>query len=130
MSTKHWYKILLEDKVLMGSHRPLSFLSEQKLSVHALIGNSQGVFPGPEVLGVSSPASFSGFSIASCLHMVGYPAWVEQKTCAYVSTATKKLKILCLHAFFPCQLTSVAGLLGYVQTLAPTLSPKAALRQL
>ena len=35
-----------------------------------------------------------------------------------------------LHAFFSCQHSSVAGhaLLGYVQTLVPTLSPEAALR--
>jgi hypothetical protein len=32
------------------------------------------------------------------------------------------------HAFFSCQLTSVASLLGYVPTMAPTLSQKAALR--
>ena len=135
LSTKQWYRLLLEDRVLMSpadDNSPPSLLPVRAESLHPSTD-----WPSTWTLARTKGLGSQLTALLFCLlhqllptqdhvqRIVG-AAQEHPGRCQQCQLEVEDL----LHAFFLCQKSMVAGhaLLGYVQHCVPGLSPEEALR--
>ena len=133
MSTKQWYQVLLEDKVMMASPDGESVPTLITVRAETLSPSTDWplTWKLSRTRGLGSELTAFLFKLIHCIlptqdRVSRLGATENLGICQHCHQEIEDL----LHALFSCQHSSVAGhaLLGYIQTLVPTLSPEAALR--
>ena len=135
MSTKEWYRVLLEDQLLMS--QPTEDSPAKLLPIRAEILSPEQDWPEiwrlVRVQGLGSQLTTFLFKLLHCL----LPTQDRVRRLGVAAEDQPGLCLLChlevedpLHALFSCHLSQVAGLglLGYAQKTVPNLSPEAAIK--
>ena len=133
MSTKQWYRVLLEDQVLMSPETENSPPSLLPVRVETLNPTNDWAHTWnlARTKGLGSDLTSFLFKLVHCL----LPT--QDRVSRLGGAEGRGLCLLChdeiedqLHAFFTCQHSSVAGhaLLGYLQGAVQGLTPEASLR--
>jgi hypothetical protein len=135
MTTKQWYRVLIEDQVLMSpaaDNQTPSLIPSRVESLHPSTDWSE-TWRLARVQGLGSDLTGFLFKLVHCL----LPTQDRVSRFGGVADQNHGLCHFCpddvetpLHAFFQCQHNMLSGLalLGYLQVLVPDLSPEAALR--
>ena len=135
MSTKDWYRVLLEDQLLMS--QPTENTPAMLLPTRAETLSPENDWPKiwrlARMNGLASQLTSFLFKLLHGLlptqdrvHRLGVDVGDQPGLCQHCHAEVEDP----LHALFSCHLSQVAGLglLGYAQTTVPNLSPEAALK--
>ena len=131
MTTKDWYKMLLEDKILMTEANPTPSLIPVRAETLSPTTDWPLTWSLARTRGLGSDLTSFLFKLLHCL----LPT--QDRVARLGGAENHGLCQLChqevedpQHAFYFCQHSSIAGhaLLGFVQSQVPALTPEASLR--